>query len=52
VPHQGRVRLPARPGFQAYGVGVEPRDILDELRNILRVRRIIAEQGRGAIDEI
>ncbi|MFI5622885.1 hypothetical protein ACIA03_05410 [Nocardioides sp. NPDC051685] len=48
--HQGRVRL--QTGFPAYGIRVETRDILDELRNVVRVRRSIVEQGRGAIDEV
>ncbi|MFE6508976.1 hypothetical protein ACFVDI_15230 [Nocardioides sp. NPDC057767] len=51
MPHQGGVRVPARPGFPEHGFGIEPRDILDELRNVVRVRRSIMEQNRGAIDE-
>ncbi|WP_328529334.1 hypothetical protein OG984_27935 [Nocardioides sp. NBC_00368] len=50
--HQGRVRPLPRSEFPAHGFGVEPRDILDELRNVVRVRRSIVEQDRGAIDEV
>ncbi|MGY0535985.1 hypothetical protein ACW14X_00610 [Nocardioides sp. YJ-D4] len=50
--HQGRVRLITETSFPEHGAGIETRDILDELRNVVRVRRSIVEQDRGAIDEI